>query len=549
VREVTRPSYRGAIGSGQNDVMPAATSAPRDYDAIVVGGGHNGLVCAAYLARAGMSTLLVEARSTVGGTASSEPFAGATVNICNCDHLTFRTTPVMEELSLERHGLQYVDVEPAQLNLAWSGGPAWASHHDVEQTLDSIGRAYPGEVEGYRRYLRHAAPAMALVLRAANDPPTALGLSRKVLSGKGAGVTTLLRWSRRSAADVMREFFTADALQAPGIVTGPMVWGISPELPGTGLGALTYALRHVSTVGRPIGGSGMVPRSVASAFVAAGGTIRTSTKVAAITCEGDAVRGIVLDDGTEITGGVVVSACNPHDTFLRWLRNAPPQAASLVERWRKIPHEEGYESKIDAIIDSLPRLRAVPDAMADQLGDAAANATAVIAPSLADIHRGFELIPRGEVLERPGLLLNIPTALDPSMSPPEPGPNGSRRHVLSLEALFTPYSLRGGWASSTEPRRWLEQLATQVEGDFLSTLGEWRAMTPDRYEREFHLPAGHATSFAGGPLAALLNRNPELTRYRTPVEGLYLTGAATFPGAGVWGASGRNAALTVLRRR
>jgi beta-carotene ketolase (CrtO type) len=92
-------------------------------------------------------------------------------------------------------------------------------------------------------------------------------------------------------------------------------------------------------------------------------------------------------------------------------------------------------------------------------------------------------------------------------------------------------------------------VATIAEPGFIDGLGEWRAMTPDRYEREFHLPAGHATSFAGGPLAALLNRQPELTRYETPVEGLYLTGAATFPGAGVWGASGRNAAMTVLTGR
>jgi phytoene dehydrogenase-like protein len=88
-----------------------------------------------------------------------------------------------------------------------------------------------------------------------------------------------------------------------------------------------------------------------------------------------------------------------------------------------------------------------------------------------------------------------------------------------------------------------------TEPGFLDTIDDWRAMTPDRYEREFHLPAGHATSFSGGPLAALRNANPELTRYQTPIEGLYLTGAATFPGAGVWGASGRNAALTVLKRR
>jgi phytoene dehydrogenase-like protein len=136
-------------------------------------------------------------------------------------------------------------------------------------------------------------------------------------------------------------------------------------------------------------------------------------------------------------------------------------------------------------------------------------------------------------------LANVPTALDPSMAPPG-------HHVLSLEALFTPYHLPGGWASSDEPTRWLERYGELVEPGTLERIVAMRAVTPDRYETEFHLPLGHAASFAGGPLAALRSADPELTRYRTPVDGLFLTGAATFPGAGVWGASGRNAALTVL---
>ena len=137
--------------------------------------------------------------------------------------------------------------------------------------------------------------------------------------------------------------------------------------------------------------------------------------------------------------------------------------------------------------------------------------------------------------------MNVPTLLDPSMAP-------DGFHVLSLEALFTPFGLRGGWPGSHEPRRWLESFADLCEPGLLDSVVDWRAMTPDRYETEFHLPAGHATSFAGGPLAALRNSNPELTKYETAIGGLYLTGAATFPGAGVWGASGRNCATVVLDR-
>ena len=151
------------------------------------------------------------------------------------------------------------------------------------------------------------------------------------------------------------------------------------------------------------------------------------------------------------------------------------------------------------------------------------------------------MIGAGGILEHPGLLVNVPTLLDPSLAPPG-------HHVLSIEALFTPYGLTGGWDGSKEPQRWLELFAGLCEPGLLDSIVDWRAMTPDVYERDFHLPAGHATSFAGGPLAAFRNPNPELTHYETAVEGLYLTGAATFPGAGVWGASGRNCATVILER-
>ncbi len=247
------------------------------------------------------------------------------------------------------------------------------------------------------------------------------------------------------------------------------------------------------------------------------------------------MRGVRLDDGSEFLAPIVVSACNPHDTFLTWLTRPPPVASALVDRWRRIPHDEGYESKIDAIVTEPPTLLA--------LGGSPA-ATAVVAPDLASIDRGYRLMQQGRILDQPGLLVNVPSLIDPSVAPAtRPG-----HHVFSLEALFTPYSLLGGWPDSSEPQRWLEQFATLCEPGFLDSIVEYRAMTPDVYERDFHLPKGHATSFGGGPLAAFRNPNPELTDYETDVDGLFLTGAATFPGAGVWGASGRNCAAVVLAR-
>jgi len=511
------------------------------FDAIVIGAGHNGLVTAAYLQRGGMKTLLLEARPAVGGTASSEEFGGAIVNICNCDHLTFRTTPVIAELDLAAHGLDYIDIEPAQHNMAWTSSgtsPSWSHHHDLDETLESLSQNFPNEVDGYRRYVEAATPAIKMIFEAAIEPPSVVGLTKLALRKKLAGSATLLRWSRRSAADVLRSFFSADAITGPAALTGPMVWGISPEFKGSGLGALTHAMRHVGSVGRPVGGSGRVTETLRMAFESAGGTLQTSSPVTEVRCTGSAAAGVTLVDGTEIDAPVVISACNPHDTFLKWLKNPPSEAADLIRRWKAIPHDKGYESKIDAILT-------VPPVLKDH--DRPLGPTTAIGPSLADIDRGYELMQQGKVLDRPGMLVNVPSLLDPTMAP-------DGRHVFSLEALFTPYDFQdaagNGWPHperrGPEPQRWLELFADQCEPGFLDSIVDWRAMTPAIYESDFHLPAGHATSFAGGPLAAFRNPNPELTKYETAVSGLYLTGAATFPGAGVWGASGRNCATVVL---
>ena len=285
----------------------------------------------------------------------------------------------------------------------------------------------------------------------------------------------------------------------------------------------------------------MVPLSLRRSIESNAGVVMTNTKVAQILCEGSRVRGVVLGDGTEILAKCVVSACNPHDTFLKWLTNPPSSAKPLIDRWRSTPHFEGYESKIDARITQLPTYKNLDARFFADLGVDPLAATMIVAPTTADLHRGFELSTQGEILDNPAMLVNIPSVLDPSMT-------NKTDHVFSLEAIFTPFSFKGGWSTNDEPRRWLEKYSKLVEPGFVNSIADWRCMTPAHYESEFFLPKGHATSFAGGPLAALLNSQPELTRYQTPIKGLYLTGAATFPGAGVWGASGKNAALTILKQ-
>lgn len=507
-----------------------------DFDAIVIGGGHNGLVTAAYLARHGLSTLLIEARDDVGGTAATDSFAGARVNICNCDHLTFRTTPIADELDLARHGLEYISIEPPQINGDWTSGRLWPLWHDVDQTLDALAHSHPGSVDGYKRYAQAAIPVAKLILEASSNPPTRGSLMASVIKRGGRGVATMLKMSRMSAADVMRQFFDDEAIIGPAMVEGPVVWGLSPETPNTGLGAIAFALRHVAHLGRPKGGSGALPDSLKSAFLASGGMLRTNTRVVGIVCEGPRVSAVQTGDGATVTAQVVVSACDPHSTFLRWLKNPPARAESLISRWRDTPSGEGYESKIDAVTTDTPMYQGLTHPGLDK----AIGSTVIISPSLAELHRGAQMMHEGRTMPRMALMANSPSVTDPTVAPTD-------RHVLSLEALFTPYSFTDGWASRDEPERWLKMYSTAVQPGFLDSIIDWRVKTPAEYESEFYLPKGHATSFAGGPLAAFLGTTPELTRYHTPIKGLYITGAATFPGAGVWGASGRNAALTVLK--
>jgi phytoene dehydrogenase-like protein len=518
-------------------------SAPA-YDAIVVGGGHNGLTCAAYLARAGVSVLVLEARATVGGCASTvDGPDGARFNVCNCDHALVRATGVIEELGLEDHGLRYLDMEPGQLALPWDGSAPWLLFHDVDRTLQSLALTHPSQVAGYRRYVEDLLPAARLVLAMTTGVPTVRGVAGRLARRRGHGLRALLRLSRHSAADVLRGYFDDEALLGSPAVTGPAVWGLPPETPGTGLGALGYALRHAVPVGRPSGGSGALTDAMARAVRAAGGEIRTGVRVAAIRADGGAVRGVTLADGTRIDAPRVISAGDPRATLVDLLRDPPPAADGLVGRWRDRAGGEGYESKLDAVIDVLPRPRGLDGGYLDALGVTdPLIATMIVAPTLEGIADAARTAGDGRIAAQPPMLVNVPSALDPAVRPPDGG------HVFSLEVLFTPYALRGGWAGSREPERWLEAFAGLMEPGFLDGVRSWRNVGPEEYERDFSMPRGYAASFGGGPLQALFG-DRELTRYATPVPGLFLTGAGTFPGAGVSGAPGRNAASVVLAAR
>lgn len=521
---------------------PGPTARRTVHDVAVVGGGHNGLICAAYLARAGLDIVVLEARDDVGGTASTVDALGARVNTCNCDHLSIRTTPILEELDLARHGLRYLDIDPGQLSLLWEGGPPWFCFHDVERTLDALRLSYPGEVDGYRRYVEAALPVARLLFELALGVPTRQRLISLAARSPAAAARAVM-WSRTSAETVLRSFFREDALVAPAGVIGPALWGVPPSTAGTGLGAIGYAIRHLVKVGRPAGGSGALPAALATAVESAGGVIRRATRVTEILADCTRVRGVRLESGEEVSARAVVVACDPRRAIVEWLREPPAGSSAFVAAWRSRQPGNGYQSKVDAVMTELPQYAAVTS-LAAQLGvTEPLLPTTIIAPGGRSLDEAAREMDSGRVAARPPAMVNIPSVADPSMRAP------GGQHVLSLEVLFTPYVLADGWADSNEPDRWLSALGGLAQESFLGSVGARRAVTPVEWEREFSMSLGHALAFGRSPLALFAGRGDrELSRYETPVAGLFLTGAATFPGAGIWGASGRNAASVVLGR-
>ena len=512
-----------------------------EAEVVVVGGGHNGLVCAAYLARLGVDTILIEARSSVGGCASTVDDLGARFNICHCEHNLVRAMPIIEELDLATYGLKYLETEASSICAFHDESDPWVIYSDIEKTLAGLAATHPDQVDGYKRYMRDALPVARLALDLAATQPSSYSFASRALQKRGEGLSRLLRWSRSSAMEILSHYFSDWHLIMPTISVGPTVWGLAPETPGTGMAALGYATRHINRVGRPQGGSGSLTDSTKVSFESAGGEVRCGSRVENVLIQDGSIRGVRLSDGEIINTRAVVAACDPKRVFVEWIGETPRKARKMVDKWRQLPVPEGYESKIDAVLKELPEPKWGEKIRATHNGLNPLGQTTIISPSPQDLIEAHEMRPLGEVATKPTMLIDIPSVPDDTLK------TSSGEHILSLEVLFTPYSIQGGWDNSSEPRRWLDIWNSLMGSEGSEKIEEWRVMTPKNYENEFSMHRGHTPSFGTSPLSTFFGRDKELTRYKTSIEGLYLSGAATYPGAGIVGISGRNAAYVVSR--
>ena len=379
-------------------------------------------------------------------------------------------------------------------------------------------------------------PAVRLILDAANEPPDrararpARRCARR-LAGHAHAVALEPAQRRRRAA---RRSSRTTRCSGTAVVGRPDGVGRSARRrPAPGSARSAYAMRHVGHVGRPVGGSGCVPAALRAAFEAAGGTVRTGAHGSPRSCAtATRSRGVAPRRRHRDHRAGRRVGCDPHDTFLEWLREP---AAAAPRRWSSggaaTDAEDGYESKIDAVLTAAAG--AARSATARSLGIDADASRRRSPRSTAATH---------DDAARHGARPAGAAASTCRSCSTRRWRRRRRHHVLQPRGAATRRTrLPGGWAGSTEPQRWLELFAGAVRARLPRVDRRLAGDDPRRLRARVPPPAGHATSFAGGPLAALRDHDPELTRYETPVNGLYLTGAATFPGAGVWGASGRNA--------
>jgi phytoene dehydrogenase-like protein len=521
------------------------------YDVTIIGGGHNGLVAACYLAKSGLKTLVLERRESVGGGAVTEELHPG-FRCSTLDHAAGPfSTQIATDLNLSRYGLEMITPEARVLALS-PDGRSLCIYNDVSRTVSEIekfsandAKSYPEFVSTFARIGRVLAPLVSMTPPHI-DQPTATDLwhlGKVGLAFRGLGKKDeyrLLRWAPMAVADLVGEWFETELLRATVAARGIYGAFAGPWSAGTSLGLLWQAALDGSAIAPasyPKGGMGGLSAALASAAKAAGAEIRTSAHVSQIAgTYGDAPK-VVLKDGEEIESRVVVSNADPRTTFLNLVDPIDLEPNFLLKmRNYRAP---GIVAKINLALSGLPTFNGVDGS--DPKAKLAGRIH--IGPEIDYLERAFDASKYGEFSSEPYLDINIPSIGDPSLAP-------AGQHVMSIHVQFAPYKLKqGDWTTRSEEfaDKVIGQLQTYAPG-LRDLIVAGQVITPLDLEQTYGLSGGHI-HHGEQTIDQFFTFRPLIgwAQYRTPLKRLYLCGAGTHPGGGLTGLPGANAAREIAR--
>jgi phytoene dehydrogenase-like protein len=521
------------------------------YDAIIVGGGHNGLVAAAYLARAGRKTLVLERRPLVGGAAVTEEiFPGFKFSVFSYVVSLLRPE-IIRDLELPRHGLQILPLESTVTPL--DNGDYlgfWGDHDEARIELE---RHSPRDAEAYARFgrlMHHMAMAVKPILGMVPPDPASLApsdlrsllrLGRHVRGLGAEHFHALHKLMTMSSADYLDEWFELDPLKATKSASGIIGTFLGPRSPGSAYVLLHHYMGEIDGAfrawGFQRGGTGAISESIASAARSLGAEIRLNADVQHVIVREGKAAGVALANGDEFHAPVVVSSLDPRHTFLNLVdrKELPEDLVAGVERYKF----RGSSGKVNLALNGLPRFTCFGDDR--EMATRALRGAFSISPSVEYLERAYDDAKYGEFSRNPYMDIVIPSMIDPGMAPPG-------KHVMSVFVQYAPHNLKGGWTDAKREAFGdaVVNTISRYAPNLKSLIVGRQVLTPADIERITGLSEGNIFQ---GELALhqlfFLRPAAHWAKYRTPIRGYWQCGAGTHPGGGIMGASGRLAALEI----